>query len=103
MPDRQEGEPTDQRMAHDLARSFREHDLTELRRLPRSEVAEQRDVREDLYQYMHKMYEYIRGFGLSSPASNPRYSAIAGMVDLADALCNNAALVLQETEDDLGE
>lgn len=98
----QPAQPSDQQKASDVARAFREHDLAELRRLPRSEVAEQRKIREDLYQYLRQMYENIRGFGLGSPASNPKYSAVAGMVDLAEALCENAELALRDTEGGLG-
>lgn len=103
-PDRPENPPlpADRQKAIDLANAFHEHDVAELRRLPRSEVVKQRRSREDLYKYLDNLYEYIRERErVGSPSWHPEYSVIGSMKVLVDALCGNAGLVMQEA-DDLG-
>jgi hypothetical protein len=102
-PDRPQNPSADRQKAFELANAFREHDLAELRRLPRSEVARQREIREDLYQYLSELYEYIRAReGVSSPSWDPGYSVVGSMKVVVEALCSNAGLVMQEADDGLG-
>lgn len=100
---RAEDDPiTDQFKAIDLADGFHDQDVAALARLTAAGRAEQLRAREQLYRYIDAIWDHIKAThrGEDNLASDPAYSAVAGMRDLTGELHSNAVDAAHAAGDD---
>jgi hypothetical protein len=83
---------TDQFKAIDLADGFHDQDVAALARLTAPGRAEQIRAREQIYRYVDAIWDHIKASrpGGGDLASDPAYSAVAGMRDLLNEMYSNA-------------
>lgn len=84
---------TPQQMAIELSAEFTPHDALALGDLSREELVAQYEARQALFDYIDALWDKAKNDGRVTghdPADQPRFSAIAGLRDLATELLANA-------------
>ncbi|MCZ0984370.1 hypothetical protein O1L60_47295 [Streptomyces diastatochromogenes] len=84
--------------AMELGEDISPHDQTGLKALSTGHLREQRDAREELYDYVDGLWEKLKADGVD-PAIRDEYQGLAGLRDLAGLLRDNAEDVLAARED----
>lgn len=92
-------EPGHQGTAFALVDAFAEYDATGLATLDPAGRAEQLRARQQLYDYVDRIWQDAKVRGLD-PANRPEWSVVAGLRDLADALRAQALQARVNANDD---
>lgn len=78
-----------QQMAIELCNGFTPHDVIGLGALDREALVAQYEARQALFDYVDALWDKAKDDG-HDPANDPRFSAVAGLRDLAQELLSNA-------------
>ncbi|MEO6089761.1 MAG: hypothetical protein ABIQ18_42305 [Umezawaea sp.] len=78
-----------QQMAIELCDGFTPHDVIGLGELDREALVGQYEARQALFDYVDALWDKAKDDG-HDPANDPRFSAVAGLRDLAQELLSNA-------------
>ncbi|MFI9630030.1 hypothetical protein [Streptomyces sp. NPDC052042] len=84
--------------AMELGEDISPHDRTGLETLSTAHLREQREAREELYDYVDGLWEKLKAGGVD-PAGRDEYQGLAGLRDLDGALRDNAVELLTARED----
>ncbi|CCH32999.1 hypothetical protein ABZ816_33345 [Actinosynnema sp. NPDC047251] len=78
-----------QQRAIELCDGFTPYDLVALGKLDQDALIAQYEARQALFDHVDAMWDKAKADGLA-PADDPRFSAVAGLRDLARELLSNA-------------